>query len=221
MHPFTDRANSLETRISFSLYGRLAIDLFVCEKLLLSNTNNRIKLIRARPNFSMLSDNPNVSLNIVDCLLFTRRILAAEPNHQYLQWNLEREPAQYNYMGTIARTFIIPSRQSQFIQENIFNNAPLRRRTVAMNTNSAVAGSFHENPFSYEQFHLGDIRIICFGKPIVSLDTTFPCRPYLTTMKAMQFNKNFPALPVEGFQNHYILIFDLISLQGAAEQLHY
>ena len=40
-------------------------------------------------------------------------------------------------------------------------------------------------------------------------------------MKAMQFNKNFPALPMEGFQNHYILVFDLTSLQDAAEQLHY
>ena len=26
---------------------------------------------------------------------------------------------------------------------------------------------------------------------------------------------------MEGFQNHYILVFDLTSLQDAAEQLHY
>ena len=117
MHPFTDRANSLGTVITFSLYGRLAIDLFTCEKLLLPNTKVRIKLIRARPNFYMLSDNPNIRLKTVDCSLFNRRILVAEPNHQYLQWNLEREPAQYKYMETIARTSIIPSRQNQFIQE--------------------------------------------------------------------------------------------------------
>ena len=52
MYPFTDRANSLGTRITFSFYGRLAIDLFTCEKLLLPNTKVRIKLIRARPNFT-------------------------------------------------------------------------------------------------------------------------------------------------------------------------
>ena len=40
-------------------------------------------------------------------------------------------------------------------------------------------------------------------------------------MKAMQFNEDFPALPMEGFQNHYILVFDLASLQDAAEHLHY
>ena len=124
-------------------------------------------------------------------------------------------------METIARTFIIPSRQNQFIQENIFNNAPIRRVAVAMNTNSAVAGSFYENPFNYQQFHLRELRIIRGGRAITSLDTTSPCRPYVTTMKAMQLNENFPALPMEVFQNHYILVFDLTSLQDAAEHLHY
>ena len=118
MYPFTDRANFLGSGITFSLYGRLAIDLFTCEKLLLPKTKVRNKLIRARPNSYMLTDNPNVTLKIVDCSLFTRRILVAEPNHQYLQWNLEREPlAHSNYMETIARTFIISSRQNQFVQK--------------------------------------------------------------------------------------------------------
>ena len=174
MCPFTDRANSFGKGITFSLYGRLAIDLFTWEKLLLPNTKVRTKLIRARPNFYMLSDNPNVSLKIVDCSLFTRRILVAEPNQQYLQWNLEKEPAHYNYMETIARTFVIPSRQNQFIQENVFNNAPIRRIAVAMNTNSAVAGSFYENLFNYQQFHLRELRIIRGGRAIISLDTTSP-----------------------------------------------
>ena len=153
--------------------------------------------------------------------MFTRRILGAEPNHLFLQWNLEREPAQYNYIETIARTFILPSRQYQFIQENIFNNAPIRRVAVEMSRNSTVAGSFYDNPFSYQQFNLRELRIIRGGRAIVSLDTTSLCQPYVTTMKAMQFNEDFPALPMEDFQNHYFLVFDLTSLQDAAEQLHY
>ena len=221
MHPVTDRANFLGTGITFSLYWRLAIDLFTCEKLLLPKTKVRIELIRARPNFYMLSDNPNVSLKIVDCSLFPRRILVAEPNHQYLQWNLEREPAHYKYMETIARTFIIPSRQNQFIQENVFNNAPIRRIAVAMNTNLAVAGSFNKKPSNYQQFNLRELRINRGERAIISLDKTSPCRPYVTTMKAMQFKEDFPALTLEDFQNHYILTFDLTSLEDAAEQLHY
>ena len=64
----------------------------------------------------MLSDNPKVSLKINDCSLFTRKILVAEPRRQYLQWNWEKNFAQYSVFETLARTFIIPSRQNQFIQ---------------------------------------------------------------------------------------------------------
>ena len=87
-----------------------------------------------------------------------------------------------------------------------------------MNTNLAVAGSFHEKLFNYQQFHLRELRIIRGGRAIISLDTTSPCRPYVTTMKATQFNGDFPALFMEVIQNHYILVFDLTSLQDAAEQ---
>ena len=34
----------------------------------------RLRLIRALPNCYMISDNSNVSLGIVDCSLYTRRI---------------------------------------------------------------------------------------------------------------------------------------------------
>ena len=67
MYPFPDRAKSLGSGIVFSLYGRLDIELLTFEKFLLPKTNVRIKLIRARANFYMMSDNSNVSLKIVDC----------------------------------------------------------------------------------------------------------------------------------------------------------
>ena len=84
-----------------------------------------------------------------------------------------------------------------------------------MNTSSAVSGSFLKNPFSCQQFHLRDFRIIRSRRAIVSLDTTSPCRPCVTTIKAMEFNEGFPALLMEVFQNHDFL------LQYAAEHLHY
>ena len=76
-------------------------------------------------------------------------------------------------------------------------------------------------PFQLSATHIRELRIIRGGRAIVSLDTTSPCRPYVTTMKARQFNGGYPVLSVEDFENHYILVFDLTSLQDAAEQLHY
>ena len=85
----------------------------------------RIRLIGARPNFYIISDNTNVSFEIVDCSLYNRRITLKDDYHKK-QWDmLAYNPVEYNYWETLVKTFIIRSRQNQFIQENIFNNAPI------------------------------------------------------------------------------------------------
>ena len=217
--PFIDREEELLLKNGTTYYGKLAIDLFHCEKLLVRNTKVRLKLIRARPNFYMISYNPHVSLKVLDCSLFTRRV--NEVYHQTIKYQLTHQPACYNFMETIARTFIIPSGQNQFIQENVFNNAPIRRVAIAMNTNSAFTGHFQENPFLYQKFGLRELRIVRGDRAIVSVDTTNDCRAYVTTMKAMNFNEEIPASSHNLFQNHYVLVFDLTSLQDAGESIHY
>ena len=98
----------------------------------------------------MISDNPNVSLGIVDCSLYTRGIALKDDYHEKRMDLLAYTPVDFNYLETLAKTFIIPARQNQFIQENIFNKAPVRRIAIAMNTNSAITGSYTENPFWYQ-----------------------------------------------------------------------
>ena len=130
-------------------------------------------------------------------------------------------PVEYNYMETLAKTYIIPARQNQFIQEKIFNNAPIRRIAIAMNSNSAFTASFAETPFWYQQFNLRDIRILRGGQPIVHHDTTDNCHLYVTTMRAMNFQDDIPSIPVDNFKDHYVLVFDLTSMQDFTERCHY
>ena len=40
-------------------------------------------------------------------------------------------------------------------------------------------------------------------------------------MKAMNIYEEIPALPNNLFQNHYVLVFDLTSLQDAGENVYY
>ena len=168
-------------------YGKLRIDFFSTSELLYPNLKIRLRLIRARPNFYMVSHKPNVSPGIMDCSIYTRRIALKDDYHKKRMDMLAYAPVKYNYLETLAKTFIIPARQNQFIQENIFNNAPIRRIAIAMNTNSTFAGSFTENPFWYQQIDLRQIRKLRGGQPIVDFDTADNCRLYVTTMKAMNF----------------------------------
>ena len=130
-------------------------------------------------------------------------------------------PVEFNYLETFAKTFIFPARQNQFIQENIFNNAPVRRIAISMNTNSVFTGSYTGNPFWYQQFDLRQIRILRGGQPIVDFDAAVNCRLYVTTMKAMNFQDDIPSIPIDKFKDHYVLVFDLTSMQDATENCYY
>ena len=144
-----------------------------------------------------------------------------EDYHKKRMSQLAYAPVGYNYMETLAKTFIIPARQNQFIQEDIFNNAPIRRIAIAMNSNRAFTGSFAEHPFWYQQFDLRDNRILRGGQSIVHHDTTDNCRLYVTQMKAMNFQDDIPSIPVDKFKDHYVIVFDLTSIQDATEHCHY
>ena len=121
----------------------------------------------------------------------------------------------------MAQTFIIPARQNQFIQEKILNNAPICRVAIAMNTNSAFTGFFTGNPFWYQQFDLGQIRTLRGGQPIVDFDTAHNCCLYVISMEAMSFQDDIPSIPIDDFKDHYVLVFDLTSMQDATENCHY
>ena len=124
----------------------------------------------------------------------------------------------------LPKTFNIPARNNQFIQENIFYNAPVRRIAIAMNTNSAFIESYTENPFWFEQFHLRQNRILRGGQPIVDFDAADNCRLYVTKMKAMNFQHDIHSIPIDPIDNikdHYVLLFDVTTMQDATENCHY
>ena len=192
----------------FMLYGKLGIEFFSTSELLYPNMKVRLRLGIARPNFYMISDNPYVSLGIVYCSLFTGRIALKDDYHKKRKHMIAYTPVEFNYLETLAKTFNIPARQNQFKQKkNNFNNAPIRRVAIAMNTNSAFTGSFTENPFWYQQLDLRQIRRV--GQAIVDFDTADNCRLYVTTIKAMNFQDDIPSIPIDYFEDHYVLVFDL------------
>ena len=80
----------------FMLYGKLGIDFHTTSDLLCLNMKVRIRLIGVRPNFYMICENPNVSLGIVDCSLYTRRVMLKENYHKKRMSQLAYAPVEYN-----------------------------------------------------------------------------------------------------------------------------
>ena len=129
-------------------------------------------------------------------------------------------PVEFNHLEFLEEKLIIPTSKNQFIREEIFINAPIRRVAIAMNTVSAFTESFTENSFWYQQSDPRQIRILREGRSIVVFDTADSCRLYKTTIKAMNFQDDNPSIPIDDFKDHYLLVFELTSLQDVAENCH-
>ena len=85
-----------------------------------------------------------------------------------------------------------------------------------MNINSAFTGSYTKKSFWYQQFYLRQLEIIGSGQPIVG-SAAENCSLYVTTMKAMNFQDDFSSIPIDNFKGHFVLVFDLTSMQDAAK----
>ena len=78
----TRRIKMLGRLDRFMLYGILGLDFFSTTEFFYPNKKNSLRLITARRNFYMISDNPIVSRGIVDCSLYTRRIALKDDYHK-------------------------------------------------------------------------------------------------------------------------------------------
>ena len=58
-------------------------------------------------------------------------------------------------------------------------------------------------------------------QPIVDFHAADNCRLYVTTIKAMNFQDDIPSVPIDNFEDHYVLMFDLTLMQDATENCHY
>ena len=207
---------------SFMLYVELGVELFSIFELLYSNIKNKLRIVRARLNFYMINDNPNANLGNHHRSLQTRRIALKVDYHKETKGQACLSPVEFIHLETLAKSFIIPARQNQSVQENIFNNAPVRRIDIAMKAGSAFTGSYTENPFWNQQF---DLRQKNSEVPnqltILMLDEADNCRVYVTTLEIMIFQDDIPLIPIDNFEDNYVLLSDLTSMQDGTENYHY
>ena len=119
-----------------------------------------LRLIRATTNFYLINDNPNVILGIADCSLYTRSTASTNQYYKKRMDMIAYTPVENSYYKTLAKRFMNPTRQNQFIRKNIFNNAVVRRFSNPINKSSAFALSDTENPFWYQHFDLRQNRML-------------------------------------------------------------
>ena len=112
----TGRMKMLSRPDGFLLYGKLGVDLFSNSELLYPIMKIRLRLIRARPNLYMISDNPNVSLGSVDCSIYTRRIALEDDYHEKRMDMVAYTLVEFNYLEKLSQRLssFLPEKTNSF-----------------------------------------------------------------------------------------------------------
>ena len=145
------------------------------------------------------SAKPRASCCMINCALISSPL----PNCYIQIYHVE-----YNYLEILGRILSFCFTKPVH-PRNTFNNAPVLRNAIAMDTNSAFTGSYTENSLWYQHFCIRQIRIHRGTQPVVDFDTANDCSSYVTTMKAITFQADISSVPIDNFKFHYVMVFAL------------
>ena len=225
----------------YHLYGRLAVDFFNCEQLLLPKSHLRIKLEKAKKDFVLIQEPiPNTADNadlqkpyqagsihfkITKAILFAKQMVVSENVYSSIEKAWMKSPAKYNFIETEAKTSVIPRGQNVYVRENVFNNKPIRSMVIAMNTNTAFQGNIEHNPFNYQKFGLKRVIVSRNGIPIYDIDTdensSANVQAFHTTMKSLHFGHDGPGIKLSDYPHHFVIALDLTATNQSNSEIYY
>ena len=215
----------------YYLFGKLAVDFFTCDKLLVPKSLLRIRLQKSTSTNFVLKwcgdDNANEAVGYAvkweKASLYTKQMTVSENIYASIEKALLRTPARYTYTDTIAKTFIIPAGQSTFVRENVLDNKPIRSLAIAFNTNEAFRGNKRLNPFHYQTFGLQRIVVYRNGQALFdnSLRDGGLVQLYHNTVRNLHYKHDGPGIGLRNYKDHFVVVYDLTSTAESNNEIYY
>ena len=222
---FTERQNETKRSAVVTFIGKVAADIFSCEKHLISGVTLRVSFLRKRPEFCLICDDEskNYKIEISQANLYVRKMTVSENVYSAIGSTLTKTPAIYRYTEIIPKTFLVSTGSKSWNNEDIFNREPTRRFALAMTTNKAFLGSKADNPFHYQKFNLENITVYrnCYPTAATPLQTDNDKKLDLNSLEVLAFESHGHGIPFSDFPNHYVLVFDITSTQQASHDYLY
>jgi len=148
------------------MIGCIHSDLFFQEKYLPSDVGLRLRLVRSKNAFCLMSDNAQAAFKIKmhDCKLFVRKIKLSPSVFVAHAKALEVGNAKYPIRRVICKTFTVPTGNLDFSQEYLFTGQLPTRLVIGCVDNDAYNGSYAKNPFNFKHYSLTQIKVFLDGQ---------------------------------------------------------
>ncbi len=150
-----------------------------------------------------------------------REMIVEKSVFDKIQSQITKEPAVYPFTEIKAKTYIIQDGQNEFFVEDIFNQEPIRRLCIALNTNEKFTGTLKENPFHFEKHKLKRVLISRNSIPLVDISTSSNVEPYFGTLESLHFTDSGPAITLKDYSHHFFLVFDLTAPLSSNTEVYF
>jgi hypothetical protein len=148
------------------LMGCIHSDLFFQEKYLPSDVGLRLRLVRNKNAFCLMSSaqQPAYKIKLHDCKLFVRKIKLSPSVFVAHAKALEVGNAKYPVRRVICKTFTVPRGNLDFSQENLFTGQLPTRLVIGCVDNDSYNGAYDKNPFNFKHYNLNQIKVYLDGQ---------------------------------------------------------
>ena len=160
------RASFTKSSKVVDMMGRIHSDIFFQEKLLMNGIGVRIRLVRSKDSFSLVSTEaaPTYKIKIVRAVLRARKVRISDSVYLAHAKALELANATYPIRRVECKTFSIPTGNYDAVQENLFMGQVPNRVIVGLVDTDAFNGSFAKNPYNFKNYKITDISLKSDGQ---------------------------------------------------------
>ncbi|XP_041478872.1 uncharacterized protein F54H12.2-like [Lytechinus variegatus] len=153
---------------SFELIGPLHCDLFFQPKHLLNGVDLRVKMIRSKEEFCLMSSATPPSFRVViqDCSLFVRKVKVSPSVMLGHGKALERGTAKYPVRRVMCKVLSVPQGELTLQQDHLFLGQIPQRLIIGCVDNRAFSGNYTLNPYNFQHFDVNYISLYVDGTQV-------------------------------------------------------
>uniref|UniRef100_H3ANZ2 Uncharacterized protein n=1 Tax=Latimeria chalumnae TaxID=7897 RepID=H3ANZ2_LATCH len=212
------------------LMGRLHAGLFFQEKLMLNGVDVKIKLIRNKDEFCLLSGDADerYKLKIISTLLFVKKVKVSPRVRLSHAEALLMANTKYPIDRVGMKVLSIAAGSCVCNQENLFLGQLPKLIVIGFVDNDSFSGVYHKNPFNFKHYNINFVALYMDGEqvPVKPLQPDFQTgnaiREYCNLIQAAGKHLKYRLLVInrENFCKGYTLFrFDLTPDQECSD--HY
>ena len=148
------------------MMGCLHSDLFFQDRLLLNDVTLRMRLVRNKDAFCMMSSVAGAAykIKISVCKMLIRKVKLSPSIHVAHGKALEIGNAKYPIRRATVKTYTIPRGHLNHSQEQLFAGDTPSRIVVGIVDNDSFNGSFLKNPYNFKHFSVNKVQLYVDGQ---------------------------------------------------------